>query len=272
MASSHLQPLTTTSSDELSWNKQLMDCAAKGEISLFQDQLATLLKNTVPEEIFQPEGNKGSPLVRAAQNGQNMIVTYILKNFIEVLDLEYTMTVKSNHAVLEIRGVTALWCAALGGHIDIVRELVEAGANINHTNATNSTPLSAASYNNRVEVIKCLLNKGADISIANQGGLAPVMVAVMRDNEDAIRLLEDMQPVAHEPVPDLEAFLSTLALHTDVVIEDTVEPSVGDESDMAEDGDEKALASNADSLKFLSRIENRLIYTTGQSPDCLVEL
>ncbi|KAI6649724.1 Protein fem-1-like protein C-like [Oopsacas minuta] len=179
---------SSTCSDEL-LHKELLDSAAKGKFPLFKSQLTSLLKKTHPKDIFQPKGNKGSPLILAAQKGQNKIVSYILKNFLEVLDLEYTMTVKSDFTGHEIRGATALWCAALGGNVNIVRELIEAGANINHSNATNSTPLRAASYHNREEVIMCLLNKGADISIANQVGQAPVMIAVLRENEDALRLL-----------------------------------------------------------------------------------
>ncbi|KAI6655804.1 Protein fem-1-like protein B isoform X1 [Oopsacas minuta] len=118
-----------------------------------------------------------------------MIVSYILKNYLEVLDLEYSMTVKPDFTGYEVRGATALWCAALGGNVNIVSELLEAGANINHSNSRNSTPLTAACDHNRREVIKCLLNKGAKTSIANQVGQTPFMVAVFGLNEDALRLL-----------------------------------------------------------------------------------
>ena len=82
-----------------------------------------------------------------------------------------------------------------GGHVNIVKDLVEAGANINHSNATNSTPLRAASYHNREEVIVYLLSKGADINIANQVGQAPVMISVLRENEMALRLLGEFIPM-----------------------------------------------------------------------------
>ncbi|KAI6655823.1 hypothetical protein LOD99_1964 [Oopsacas minuta] len=105
-------------------HKELLDSAAKEKYPEFSSQLTTLLENPDPEKIFQPEGNKGSPLIPAAKERHYNIVSYILKKFEEVLKLDYTMTVKSNHAVHEIRGVTALWCAALGAHIAIVRELL----------------------------------------------------------------------------------------------------------------------------------------------------
>ena len=69
---------------------------------------------------------------------------------------------------------------------------MEAGADINHPNETNSTPLRAASYHNRVEVIVYLLNQGADISISNHVGQAPVMISVLRENEEALRSLGNL--------------------------------------------------------------------------------
>ncbi|KAI6655812.1 Protein fem-1-like protein C-like [Oopsacas minuta] len=118
-----------------------------------------------------------------------MIASYILRNFLEILGLEYTMTVKSEFTGYEIKEATALWCAASGCNVTIVRELIGAGGNINHSNATNSTPLRAESYHNRGKVIMYLLNKGTDINIANQEGQAPFMVAVLRENENTLRLL-----------------------------------------------------------------------------------
>ena len=48
----------------------------------------------------------------------------------------------------EIRnGATALWVAARSGHFDIVKFLVELGANVNHTAEFDSTPPRAACSN-----------------------------------------------------------------------------------------------------------------------------
>ncbi|KAI6646970.1 hypothetical protein LOD99_9064 [Oopsacas minuta] len=86
---------------------------------------------------------------------------------------------------------------------------------------------------------KSRLNDGKDQPDVDE---AEVADKDLDDVDEVMRManIEDMQPVAHEPVPDLEAFLATLALHTDVGIEDTAEPSDGDESDMGEDGDESS--------------------------------
>ena len=90
---------------------------------------------------------------------------------------------------------------SLGGHFDVVRELVEAGADINHPNDTNSTPLRAASYHNRVEVIVYLLSQGADISICNNVGQAPVMISVLRENEEALRSLGKFRQFVYSELP-----------------------------------------------------------------------
>ena len=53
-----------------------------------------------------------------------------------------------------IEGATPLWCAAAAGHIDVVSKLVEAGASVNKTTITNSTPLrfvkSKLTYSSKV--------------------------------------------------------------------------------------------------------------------------
>ena len=64
------------------------------------------------------------------------------------------------------RGVTALWCAAQGGHIEVVKVLVERGADVNARSTTGWTPLAVAASMRRVNVARFLVAKGADIEAA----------------------------------------------------------------------------------------------------------
>lgn len=107
-------PSNSIESSPSSGHKELFDLAIKGRYGLFKSQLAAMMKNTHPEDIFQPKDIKGSPLILAAQKGYYKIVSYILRNFLEVLDLEYSMTIKSDFTGHEVKGATALWCASLG--------------------------------------------------------------------------------------------------------------------------------------------------------------
>ncbi len=61
-------------------------------------------------------------------------------------------------------GSTALFLATGPGHLEIVKLLVEAGANLN-TICKNITPLMLASRRGRTEIVKYLLEKGASVLI-----------------------------------------------------------------------------------------------------------
>lgn len=76
-------------------------------------------------------------------------------------------------------GMTALHLAAREGHLEAVRELVAAGADINKPNAADRMSiLTTAIINGKLDVAMFLLEKGADPNIANQFGIAPLWATV----------------------------------------------------------------------------------------------
>ena len=114
MTSSSFSSLAVSTSNIEPNHKKLLEFAKGGKYSAFKHQLNSMLKHTHAENIFQPKGNKGSPLILAAQKGHYKIVSYILKNFSEYIDLEFTMSVISEFTGNEVKGASALWSAALG--------------------------------------------------------------------------------------------------------------------------------------------------------------
>ena len=63
--------------------------------------------------------------------------------------------------------------ASSNGHLDIARELLARGANVNAVNNGGYTPLILASYCGRVKIVRALLAAGADKSnVANDGETA----------------------------------------------------------------------------------------------------
>lgn len=74
----------------------------------------------------------------------------------------------SNHHSTEKKVNTLnrqLFDAAEKGNTNEVLKLLKAGANIDATNRSGTTPVLAATYHNRVETVKLLINQGADIDI-----------------------------------------------------------------------------------------------------------
>ena len=76
-------------------------------------------------------------------------------------------------------GQTALLFAARDGHLEAVKALVEAGADVDQINGgEGSSPMVIAVANGHYTVAKYLLDQGADPNIANIDGLAPLYATV----------------------------------------------------------------------------------------------
>jgi ankyrin repeat protein len=80
--------------------------------------------------------------------------------------------------------MSPLLYAARDGRLDVARLLLDAGANVNLTDANAITPLITAIVNNRVDVAKLFVERGADITLADWYGRTPLWAAVETRNMD----------------------------------------------------------------------------------------
>ena len=71
---------------------------------------------------------------------------------------------RSNHVV------SPLWCAAVSNKLEVVRTLIKHGAKVNALSDTQSTPVRSACYMTSIDVVKCLVENGADIHHPNVNG------------------------------------------------------------------------------------------------------
>jgi ankyrin repeat protein len=97
---------------------------------------------------------------------------------------------------LSQHGSTPLYTAVVQGELEIVRMLLEAGADPNKESAghTDGTPLCAAASWGRTEVVRLLLWHGADPNLIERTGEVPMTaLAWARRNHHAetVRLLLD---------------------------------------------------------------------------------
>lgn len=90
----------------------------------------------------------------------------------------------------KVEGASALWSAAAAGFHDVVRYLVsECKANVNGVTSTNSTPLRAACYDGRMQIVRFLVEEGANLEIANRHGHTSLMIACYRGHIEIVKYL-----------------------------------------------------------------------------------
>lgn len=76
----------------------------------------------------------------------------------------------------------------------MVEILLQRGANKEHRNVSDYTPLSLAASGGFVNIIKLLLDNGAEINsrTGSKLGISPLMLAAMNGHVAAVKLLLDM--------------------------------------------------------------------------------
>jgi Fem-1 family protein b len=139
------------------------------------------------ERLLSPRVPKGqSPLVTAAQYQKKDMLTYMLDNYQVNLEQETSTDIEGGHPVI---GATPLWTSSTLGYIEIVKELVKRGANIEHTTDSHSSPLRGAAFDGHLEVVQFLIDKGADIDKPNQVGQSPLTIAAAMKKTETVKFL-----------------------------------------------------------------------------------
>jgi len=87
-------------------------------------------------------------------------------------------------------GATALHWAALGGHDHIIRQLLDAKADVNAAEAgSGMTPLHGVARWNRLTTAKLLLANGAKVDVRDRFGRTPLFDAMVKNRFEMIDLL-----------------------------------------------------------------------------------
>lgn len=85
--------------------------------------------------------------------------------------------------------LTPLMRASAIGHVDVVKELISEGVNVNERGPRNSTALMFAAGGGHLEVVKELVEAGANIEDREEGGWNACDHAVEDGHHDIIRFL-----------------------------------------------------------------------------------
>jgi len=89
----------------------------------------------------------------------------------------------------KMEGVTALHEAARRGNIEIVRYLLQNGADINSKNYNGLTPLHIAAYCGENIIVNTLISEGAKVNIKAKDNITPLHSAASMGHQDTVELL-----------------------------------------------------------------------------------
>ena len=93
---------------------------------------------------------------------------------------------KTNVEIRTSHDESPLMMAALKGHFDIVKQLIERGADVNQT---GWTPLHYAATNGHLAIMELLLEQHAYIDAESPNGTTPLMMAAHYGSPAAVKLL-----------------------------------------------------------------------------------
>jgi ankyrin repeat protein len=122
-----------------------------------------------------------SLLLNAASSGDTRSVVDILREGVDV------------NASFPVIGTRALIVAAAHGHVDTVKALVDAGADVNAADVTGWTVLHAAAYKGDKQIVSLLLERGAIAPPPTWFLQAPSVMAEKLGHQDVVPLLKQLE-------------------------------------------------------------------------------
>lgn len=150
----------------------LIVAAQEGRLEIVNE----LLNRNADIEIYDLQG--ATVLHHMAQIGRADIMDMLLKK-----------TNKVDIITNKVEKVTPLYMASLNGHLELVKMLLDHGADINFVRSDNGfTVLSAAIFNKNIAVVNELLNRGVDTNILVQG-FPPLHCAAQLGDIDIMEMI-----------------------------------------------------------------------------------
>lgn len=108
-----------------------------------------------------------TPLFIACKKGNVDIVDYLITHCDADVEQRGKYEVPDDRS---IHYVTPLWCASVAGKLPVVKCLVQHGASVNSVSDTGSTPVRSACFMTHLEIVRYLVERGADILKPNYNG------------------------------------------------------------------------------------------------------
>ena len=101
------------------------------------------------------------------------------------------------------KGHTPLHFAVLYKKIEVVKLLIEKGVDINATDGFKNTPLHMAIFSNSIEIGKFLVKNRANLEAKDNWGFTPLQKAIWKDDKKITKLFLSHGAIAVIPLPIL---------------------------------------------------------------------
>ena len=141
----------------------------------------TVVSNKISKTSFEnlDDVEKSHILFTSSRDGDINTITEILKY------------IKNIDEIAENRKKTACWIATYRAHNDVLKLLLENGANPNIPDSDGVFPLYFAIGNENVEAVSLLLNHGADLSLTDNRGKDLRYYVDKCENSQIIKIAND---------------------------------------------------------------------------------
>ena len=136
-----------------------------------------------PSVINEKDREQDTAIMKACRNcNATNVVSFLLQNGANINDKPYR----------DLIDQTPLIIAAFNGCTDIVRMLIDAGADIHHRNDQGENALISAAQEGNIDVVKILLDAGANVNQENADGETALSLAIMlKQKKELIDLLRE---------------------------------------------------------------------------------
>ncbi|MFC2132793.1 ankyrin repeat domain-containing protein [Bacteroidota bacterium] len=159
--------------------QNIFSSISKGDI----DEIKTILENK-PGEINTKQGFL-SPLFYAVRLGKNNVAKFLISKGAEMNEFASDI---NEFSPLEFTPITD---AIRTNNIEIIKFMVENGADLQVKSSLGETYLHFAAHLNRTELIEYLINKGIDVNVKKNGNLTPLHIASVDGYIEVVKLLID---------------------------------------------------------------------------------
>ena len=129
------------------------------------------------------------PLCKAAKNGDLERIEFLIDSGENPNSVSQSVNAFSDQPGK--LGDSALRFAVAEGHVDIVRALLDGGADVNKANKDGATPLSASTNHSSAEIALILLDAGANPNAKNKDGGTALMSAAKQGHSEVAKVLLD---------------------------------------------------------------------------------